>query len=294
MEASATSMTGDHPTSGSAGSSFPRRRESSAGSIGGMGAAVALAWRELVRFARQRSRLIGALGQPILFWILFDAGLRSSFRPAQGAGATVGYGEYFFPGVLVMIVLFTAIFATISIIEDRREGFLQGVLVSPTPTFYVVLGKALGGSALALIQAWVFLLLAPFAGISIGVREALLTSGWLFLVGFWLTNLGVCMAWKTDSTQGFHALMSVFLMPMWLLSGAFFPAEGAPAWLAWVIRLNPLTYSVAGLRHLLYLGAANVTADLPSLTFCAAVNLAMAALWFYLATTIASGRGGSK
>jgi ABC-2 type transport system permease protein len=109
----------------------------------------ALAQRELVRFFRQRNRVFGALGQPIIFWVLFSAGLQSN---------ELGYA-HFFPGTLVMILLFTAIFATISIIEDRREGFLQGVLVAPIPRWSMVLGKVLGGSAIAMLQGLLFLIL---------------------------------------------------------------------------------------------------------------------------------------
>ncbi|MFO0948751.1 MAG: ABC transporter permease [Planctomycetota bacterium] len=253
-------------------------------------AAATLAERELVRFFRQRNRVVGALGQPLIFWVLFGAGLRSSFKPE---GGNVPYEEYFFPGVLVLILLFTAIFATISIIEDRKEGFLQEVLIAPVPRSMVVLGKVLGGTALAMIQAWIFLFAAPFAGISISVMTVLLASVHLFVVGFALTSLGVCIAWRMDSTQGFHAIMSVFLMPMWLLSGAFFPAGGAPAWLEWTIRLNPLTYGVAGLRRILYWNSEGrgIGADVPSLASCVVVTFLFAMVTFVLATRLASRRG---
>lgn len=210
-----------------------------------------LTLRELVRFFRQRTRVIGALGQPLLFWILFGAGLKSSFQPPAWASWEMSYQEYFFPGVAVMIVMFTAIFSTISIIEDRREGFLQGVLVAPIPRLALVVGKLCGGTVLAVLQAGLFLLLAPTMGISLSPVAAGLMLAWLILLSFTLTALGFVIAWPMDSTQGFHAIMSVFLMPMWLLSGAFFPAAGS-GWLSWIIAANPLTYGMAGLRRLLY------------------------------------------
>lgn len=258
----------------------------------GWRAAATLTERELVRFFRQRNRVVGALGQPLIFWVLFGAGLRSSFKPA---GGTVSYEEYFFPGVLVLILLFTAIFATISIIEDRREGFLQEVLIAPVPRHMVVLGKVLGGTALALIQSWIFLAVAPLAGISLSITTVFLASMHLFVVGFALTSLGVCLAWRMDSTQGFHAIMSVFLMPMWLLSGAFFPAAGSPAWLDWIIRLNPLTYGVAGLRGILYLNAEPpvVGEDIPSLASCVLITLAFAIATFAIATRMSSRQGAA-
>jgi ABC-2 type transport system permease protein len=229
-----------------------------------------LCQRELVRFFRQKNRVFGALGQPIIFWLLFGAGLRSN---------NLDYA-HFFPGTLVMILLFTAIFATISIIEDRREGFLQGVLVAPIPRWTMVLGKVLGGTAIAMLQGIVFLLLGWIAGklgwfeviapTLVGLFAALVL---MFVVSVALTGLGFLIAWRMDSTQGFHAIMSVFLLPMWLLSGAFFPMD-VGGWLGWIIRVNPLTYGVAGLRY--YLQNVEVTAAPPLL--CWLVSLAFAGI----------------
>jgi ABC-2 type transport system permease protein len=228
-----------------------------------------LAHRELIRFFRQRSRVIGAFGQPLLFWILFGAGLRNSFQAPEWSaqlGRTLSYQEYFFPGVVVMIILFTAIFSTISIIEDRKEGFLQGVLVSPVSRLSIVLGKLTGGMFLSLIQAGFFLALAPLMGIHASLLQWIAIFGLLALLGFTLTALGFVMAWPLDSTQGYHALMSMLLMPMWLLSGAFFPG-GESGWLSWLMRLNPLTYGVAALRRLLYWDySLPASVGLPSMT----------------------------
>lgn len=230
--------------------------------------------RELVRFFRQRTRVIGALGQPLLFWVLFGAGLRTSFQPPEWAPRDMSYQEYFFPGVAVMIVLFTAIFSTISIIEDRREGFLQGVLVAPISRLSLVLGKLCGGSALAVLQAGLFLLFAPWMGISFTPVSAILVLAFLTLIAFALTGLGFLIAWPMDSTQGFHAIMSIFLLPMWLLSGSFFPG-GDSGWLSWIIRVNPLTYGVAGLRRLLYWNETlPATPSFPSLPLSVAVTCA--------------------
>jgi ABC-2 type transport system permease protein len=232
-----------------------------------------LAVRELIRFFRQRTRVIGALGQPVLFWVLFGAGLHGSFKAPDWAPRAMTYQEYFFPGVAVLIVMFTAIFSTISIIEDRREGFLQGVLVAPVSRLAIVLGKLCGGTALAVLQAGLFLALAPFLGLPLSPLMVVEILLFLTLLAFALTALGFLIAWPLDSTQGFHAIMSVFLMPMWLLSGAFFPA-GESGWLSWVIRANPLTYGVAGLRRLLYPGYdLKVAAGFPSLEACIGVTV---------------------
>ncbi len=239
--------------------------------------------RELIRFFRQRTRLVGALGQPILFWILFGAGLRGSFKNPSWVpeGMTLTYQEFFFPGVAVLIILFTAIFSTISIIEDRREGFLQSVLAAPIPRLSIVLGKITGGTALALIQACLFLLigpvlasvgLAPPIGMQVTFGSFLLLGVFLTLLSFALTGLGYLIAWPMNSTQGFHAIMSIFLMPMWLLSGSFFPAGGT-RWLDIVTQLNPLTYGVAGLRRIMYPHIEfPVTSSFPSLTTCLIVT----------------------
>lgn len=258
-------------------------------------AAGTLCWRELVRFVRQRNRVFGAIGQPILFWVLFGFGLGRSFRLPADGGQSMNYLEYFFPGTLVLILLFTAIFATISIIEDRREGFLQSVLVAPIPRGSLVLGKVLGGTLIALAQALLFLAL----GLTIGLRFTPLSlaaiTAFSFLVAFSLTAVGFVIAWRLDSTQGFHAIMSVFLMPMWLLSGAFFPADAGgsagSAWLAAIMWANPLTYGVAGLRRLMYsnLPEATLPADLPSLTTCWNVTIVFAVL-AYAAAWRTSGK----
>src|SRR5689334_7406672 len=155
--------------------------------------ALSLAKRELVRFLRQRHRIVGALATPIVFWLLIGGGMGHSFR-AGGPGAG-NYLQYFFPGTVLMILLFTAIFSTISIIEDRREGFLQSVLVAPVPRMAIVLGKVLGGTVLAFGQGLLFLLFAPLVGArptAAGVVESLL---FMAVVSFALTALGFCIAW---------------------------------------------------------------------------------------------------
>src|SRR5262252_2384585 len=166
---------------------------------------IALWRREMVRFVRQRSRISGAFAQPLVFWLLLGGGLNASFRPA-GAGAGTNYVEYFYPGTIALVLLFTAIFATISTVEDRRAGFLQGVLVAPVPRWSIVLGQALGGASLAVLQGALFLLLAPLVGIHLSVKAVLSTLFVMTIVSLALTNLGLIIAWRMESTQGFHAI----------------------------------------------------------------------------------------
>lgn len=244
-----------------------------------------LCQRELVRFFRQRNRVLGALGQPVIFWLLFSEGLSPTGLDYR----------HFFPGTLVMILLFTAIFATISIIEDRREGFLQSVLVAPIPRWSMVLGKILGGTLLASLQGLLFLALGWLTlDLNISAINLAGTVALMFAISFALTALGFVIAWQMDSTQGFHAIMSVFLLPMWLLSGAFFPADAGV--LGWIVSLNPLTYGVSGLRLLLQLepAAALLMPASPTvispLTWCWFVTLLFALVLFALACRIAGRR----
>jgi ABC-2 type transport system permease protein len=243
-------------------------------------------WREITRFRRQRSRLVGAFLQPLVFWALLGAGLRASFRPA-GMPPGVNYVEYFYPGVIVLVLLFTAIFATIQTVEDRKAGFLQGVLVAPVSRTTVVMGQALGGTTLALAQGFVFLSLAPLAGIPLNAAAIALSLAMMAVTAFALTCIGLVIAWRIDSTQGFHAIMNLILIPIWLLSGAFFPAEGAPAWLGWTMRLNPLSYAMAALREGLYLAKPGALGAMPALGASAAISIAFAALMFALAARVA-------
>ncbi|MDX1945134.1 MAG: ABC transporter permease [Pirellulaceae bacterium] len=245
-------------------------------------AAWSLGQRELVRFYRQRNRIIGSLATPLVFWLLFGLGLTPSFRLGTGASGP-SFLQYFFPGSLLLIVLFTAIFSSISIIEDRREGFLQGVLVAPIPRWSMVLGKVAGGTLIALFQGLIFLLLALLWKIELTSLAATQLVLLLAIAALAVTSLGFAFAWKTDSSQGFHAIMNLVLMPMWLLSGAFFPV---PGWssesglgqqaLHLAMRANPLSYAVAGVRQLLSPGLDYGSAWVPSLASCWLVTLLFA------------------
>lgn len=250
-------------------------------------AVTTLWYREVIRFLRQRSRIIGAFATPIVFWFLLGSGLGKSFR-AAGAPDDHGYLEYFFPGTLTMILLFSAIFSTISVIEDRAAGFLQGVLVAPIPRSALVLGNVLGGTTLALLQATVLLFAAPLIGLHLTAVTVAATIAVMALLAFSLTCLGFLIAWKLNSTQGFHAIMNLLLIPMWMLSGAVFPPTGAPRWLKIVIQLNPVAYGVAAIRRCLYPAAATSGMGLPALPVCIAVVAGFAAVLFVLCVRGAS------
>jgi ABC-2 type transport system permease protein len=254
--------------------------------------ALSLCKRELVRFLRQKHRIIGALATPIVFWLLIGAGMGRSFQApgtSTAAPSSGGYMAYFFPGTVVMILLFTAIFSTISIIEDRREGFLQSVLVAPISPMVIVLGKVLGGTVLAFGQGLIFLALSPFIGFHYTLLSLLIAMLMMFIMSFSLTALGFCIAWRMSSTQGFHAIMNLFLMPMWFLSGALFPAAGAWVGLRWAIQVNPLSYGLAGLRHAMRWDDPQSIA-LGGLPVNLGVSILFAAVMFIIASVLSTGR----
>jgi len=259
------------------------------GRPGLMLAAISLCQRELVRFARQPNRIVGALATPLVFWLLIGGGMGASFHLDMPGMRGESYIRFFFPGTLVMILLFTAIFSTISIIEDRKEGFLQSVLVAPVRRAAVVLGKVLGGTALASAQGLIFLILAPLVGFHFSVGSFLMAAAFMVVMAFALTSLGFCLAWRMSSAQGFHAIMNLFLMPMWFLSGALFPVEGAWWGLKWVMRVNPLSYGLTGLRHAMVM-ADGRGAGLagPGMGASMAVSCAFAVVLYLIASWVAN------
>ena len=214
-------------------------------------ATVQVLWRrDLMKFVRRPSRLIGAFLQPVIFWVMIGGGLASTFTLKGAEGLT--YEQYFFPGIVMMMVLFASIFGTITVIEDRHEGFLQGILVAPGSRVALVLGKSLGVSSVGLLQALAFLACAPFAGFDLlSVDWGLLMSS-LILGAVALSSFGFALAWWLDSSQAYHAIMSVLLLPAWILSGAMFPISPERETLAWVMRLNPMSYMVDGVRRAFY------------------------------------------
>lgn len=260
-----------------------------------MRGALALARREVVRFLRQPSRVVGAVAPPLLAWLVIGSGFGRSLSLGPAAGAASSFLGYFFPGTVVLVVLFAAIFSTISVIEDRREGFLQGVLASPLPASSLVFGKVAGGTFLALAQGLLLFALVPFLGVPLRPADLALAAGVLTLLSLALTGLGFAIAWSLDSTQGFHSVMNLFLVPMWLLSGAFFPLDGAPAWLRAVMAANPLTYGVAALRRALDpASAAGLPSFALSLFVTAGFALATAALSSFVVARFPSGPGPGR
>ncbi|MBF0188636.1 MAG: ABC transporter permease [Magnetococcales bacterium] len=231
-----------------------------------------LAKRELVRFFRQPHRVVGSLAQPLIFWVLLGSGFGASFRAPTMTD--VSYMEYFYPGILMMLMLFSSIFSTITLIEDRNQGLLQEVLVAPVPRIAIVLGKVSGAMSVAMLQCLVLLAAAPFLGFQPGFLGGLLLLLGLILSSLGFTALGFLIAWRMESTAGYHAVMSIFLMPMWLLSGAIFPLENLPTWLWSVMIINPATHALKLVRMPLYEEPMTLLSDSTFL-----VSLGVALFW---------------
>jgi ABC-2 type transport system permease protein len=245
------------------------------------GAIYALWHRELVRFMRDRSRLTGSLMQPIIFYLMFSGALYGSFKPND-----MDYSSYFFTGTLAMITMFTAIFSTITVIEDRKEGFLQGVLISPVPRSSIALGKILGSATLSFVMAGIFLAMAPITGVDMSWDGVLPTIGVLALLSVAVAGMGFSLAWVMDSTAGYHGIMMLFLMPMLMMSGAFFPIEKAHWLINWVGYVNPMTYGVGALRY----GVQGEAPGCPTFTVCLIGTVTFAVAMFALGTFVVTRR----
>ena len=246
----------------------------------------ALWTREVRKFVRERSRIIGALVQPLAFWLLLGLGFGGTFQmPAGSSTADVDYLAYLFPGILTLVALFTAIFSTIYVVDERQSGFLQAALVSPAPRWAVTLGSLLGGTSLSVVQGALFLAAAPFAGFALGLSGIVLALVTLGLLALAFSSLGYVIAWKVSTTRGFHGLMNAVLLPLWFVSGAAFPPGGAPAALSWAIRLNPVHYGVETLRAALYLPDASPI-DGPSLLHGFGITLTSALAMLAWATSV--------
>jgi ABC-2 type transport system permease protein len=238
--------------------------------------------RELVRFYRVPSRWFGAVGTALLFWAFLGTGI---------GGAN--YRAYFFPGTMVMSMMFTCIFSTASIIEDRQAGFLQSVMVAPVSRAAIVMGKILGGATLATLQGLLIMVFAGTVGASfqLGPILGLLLS--LFLISFVVTAMGFWLAWKIESPPGFHAIMNMVLLPMWMASGAVFPVS-ASAWLKLFMTVNPFTYGVAGVRRGLF--PDSDLSQVPSLPLCLIVLAGFTLFFYALSSWVVekSGEGSTK
>ncbi|MGO9471350.1 MAG: ABC transporter permease [Isosphaeraceae bacterium] len=202
--------------------------------------------RDLKAFLRD-GRIIGMIGQPLIYLLILGQGIASAMTINRAPG--VGYLQFMFPGILGMSVLFTSMFSAISIVWDREFGFLKEVLVAPVPRWAVALGKVLGGATIAVLQSMILAVVAPFAGIYPSPRMVVELLLLCFLIGVAVTSLGTAIAARMRSVQSFQMIMNFLVMPLYFLSGAMFPLVSAPPWMQTLMVLDPLTYGVDALRH---------------------------------------------
>lgn len=207
--------------------------------------AIYILWlRDLKRYWYDKARIFASLGQPVLF--LFVLG--TALSPAYSGPGGLNFSEFIFPGIVAMTVLFTSIFSAISIVWDREFGFLKEVLVAPISRWAIVIGKALGGSTVAVLQGCLMLFLAPLTGIWLSPQQIILSVLVMFLIAFAITGLGIVIAARMKEMEGFQMIVNFVIMPIFFLSGALFPLDRLPGWLTFLTRLDPLTYGVDMLR----------------------------------------------
>lgn len=231
--------------------------------------AIYIIWyRDVLRFWRDRTRLLVTFAQPLLYLIIFGTGLSSALSGAAssfgGAGAPAGfsYTQFIFPGIIGMSVLFGSMFAAVSIVWDREFGFLKELLVAPIDRSAVAIGKALGGATQAMAQGLILLVLAPIVGVKLTIVSVLTIIPLVFVLAFALSAMGVAIASRMRSMQGFQMVMNFLMMPMFFLSGALFPLSGLPSWMTFLTRIDPAAYGIDPLRRVILDGAGMTPAAL--------------------------------
>ncbi len=208
--------------------------------------AIRIVWhRDLIRFWRDKPRMLASLLQPALYLFVFGTGMGAGMRPTGGLDLRV----FLYPGVMAMATLFTCFFSAGSIVWDREFGFMREMLVAPVRRGAIVIGKALGGATAGMTQGVLVLAMGPLLGIPFSPLVVLVLLVELIVMSFAVTSIGVLVAVHIKSFQAFMALVQIIIMPMFFLSGALFPLRNLPEWLAWATRFDPLTYAVDPMRR---------------------------------------------
>ncbi len=209
---------------------------------------ITILWkRQLLRYFRSTPRIIGSLGQPLLFLVVFGFGFGPIFQKAGGGD----YVQFLVPGVIAMSILFSAIFTGIEIIWDKQFGFLKETLVAPVSRLEIMIGRTLGGATVSVIQGLIVMALSLIIGFKINLSLLPLALLFMILIGILFTALGTAIASLLDDMQGFQLIMNFLIMPIFFLSGALFPIDNIPEVLKIITRLDPMTYGVDGLRNAL-------------------------------------------
>lgn len=201
--------------------------------------------RQIKRYLRSKARIVGSIGQPLLFLVALGFGIGPIYQKASGGN----YVQFIGPGVVAMGILFTSVFSGIEIIWDRQFGFLKETLVAPVSRFKIMLGRTLGGATVAMIQGIIILVLSLFIGAEIPDWRLLpMALIFMFLTALIFTALGTAIASLLEDMQGFQLIVNFLIMPLFFLSGALFPINGLPLFIKWFVRINPLSYGVDGIR----------------------------------------------
>ena len=203
--------------------------------------------REFKKFLREKSRLISSIARPLIWLFLVGGGMSRLVTPGLG----VDYMKFIFPGILGMTILFSSIFSSLSIIWDKEFGMMKEILVAPVSRFTVVVGKALSGTLISVMQTMIILMIAPFLGIALSLPAILYAVAIAILLSFCISSLGIIIATFYDSFESFSVIMNFIIMPMFFLSGAMYPVNKLPHILQVITRLNPLTYGVDAFKHVL-------------------------------------------
>jgi len=208
-----------------------------------------VAYRELLRFISERSRLFSSFAMPLIFLVVFGAGFGQLI-----SFTGVDYMQFMYPGIIAMTVLMGSIMSGVSIVWDREFGFLKEILVSPLGRSGIMLGKATGAAAVAILQATIMLVLAPILGVSINLVMVLELILVILIVSISLAGMGLLVASRMQSQQGFQVIIQLIIMPLIFLAGVFYPVNNVPVWMEVISKVNPLTYGVDAIRQI-FLGS---------------------------------------
>jgi ABC-2 type transport system permease protein len=234
--------------------------------------------REFKKFIREKSRLFSTIARPLIWLFLVGGGLNRLVPARDG----MNYLQFFFPGIIGMTILFSAIFSAISIIWDKEFGYMKEMLVAPVSRTSIVIGKALSGTIVSTIQAGIILMLFPFLGFKLSLLQIGGTLAVGFLLAFTISALGIVIATFYDSFESFSVIMNFIVMPMFFLSGAMYPVSDLPGILRFLTSINPLTYGVDALKNVIFpTGTGSMGPDFPlsldiAILFCLAVVFTLA------------------
>ncbi|MFH1582762.1 MAG: ABC transporter permease [Candidatus Falkowbacteria bacterium] len=207
--------------------------------------------REGIRYIRDKARIFSTLLQPLMFLVIFGAGLSGTLNQGNFG---IDFMKFMYPGIIAMSVMGVAFFSTVSTVWDREFGFLKEILVAPVSRTSIVVGKILGAVTVASTQALLLLILAPFMGIELHVFIVAKLFLFMILLAFAISGMGLLIASLMKTTESFGIIMQVLIFPMFFLSGAFFPLTNVPLWMTVLSRFNPLTYGVDGMRQIILNG----------------------------------------